>query len=191
MPAAAWQETRLALRGALRLARGDRGGLACLDRSMDGFWRSFRAAVIAYPLFLILLGMRVTVAEWERSGPLQIALVETVGYVIAWSAFPLIMLSVTRWIDRERRFVDFMVAYNWSQVLQSALFVLIGLETESGVLGAPAAAAIELAGLAAVIVYEWYIARVALDTTVPAAALVVCIDLVLGGVISHVANTLY
>src|SRR5690348_16709460 len=54
--------------------------------------------------------------EWERSGPLQIGLVETIGYVIAWSAFPLIMLGVTRWIDRARRFVDFMVPYNWSQV---------------------------------------------------------------------------
>lgn len=191
MPAAGWQEARLALRGALRLARGDRGGLACFDLSIDGFWRSFRAAVIAYPLFLVLLGMRVTVAEWERSGPLQIVLVETIGYVIAWSAFPLIMLSVTRWIGRARSFTDFMVPYNWSQVLQSALFVLIGLETESGVLGAPAAAAIELAGLAAVLVYEWYIARVALDTTVPGAALVVFVDLFLGALISQAANGLY
>jgi hypothetical protein len=59
------------------------------------------------------------------------------------------------------------------------------------VLGAPAAAAIELAGLVAVLVYEWYIARVALDATAPAAALVVFVDLVLGALISHVANTLY
>jgi hypothetical protein len=191
MPIAAWLEVRLALVGALRLARGDRGGLSCFDRSLDGFWRSFRAAVIAYPLYLVLLTMRVTVPEWERSGGLQIITVETIAYVIAWTTFPLIMLSVTRWIDRAHRFFDFMVPYNWSQVPQSALFVLVGLESESGVLGAPVASAIEVAAAIAVLVYEWYIARVALDATAYAAAFIVFVDLVLGAFISHVAGTLY
>lgn len=191
MPTTAWLEVRLALVGALRLAKGDRGGLACFDRSLDGFWRSFRAAAIAYPLYLMLLTMRVSVAEWERSGGLQILTVETIAYIIAWVAFPLIMLTVTRWIDRAHRFFDFMVPYNWSQVPQSALFVLVGLETESGVLGAPVAQAIEVAAAIAVLVYEWFVARVALDTTASAAAFVVFVDLVLGVLISHVASSLY
>src|SRR5215469_3477707 len=112
MPARAWAEVQLAIVGSLRLARGDRGGLSFFDRSVDGFWRSFRAAVIAYPLYLALLSMRVTDAEWERSGALLIATVETIAYVIAWVAFPLIMLTVTRWIGRANRFFDFMVPYN-------------------------------------------------------------------------------
>ena len=91
MPTRAWLEIRLALIGTLRLARGDRGGLACFDRSADGFWRSFRAAVISYPLYLVLLSMRVTVAEWERSGAFLIITVETIAYVIAWTAFPLLI----------------------------------------------------------------------------------------------------
>ena len=134
--------------------------------------------------------MRVTVPEWERSGGLQIITVETIAYVIAWTTFPLIMLSVTRWIDRAHRFFDFMVPYNWSQVPQSALFVLVGLESESGVLGAPVASAIEVAAAIAVLVYEWYIARVALDATAYAAAFIVFVDLVLGAFISHVAGPL-
>src|SRR5260370_39594615 len=123
MPTTAWLEVRRALVGALRLAKGDRGALPCFDRSLDGFWRSFRAAIIAYPLYLLLLTMRVSVAEWERSGGLHIVVVETIGYVIAWTAFPLIMLPVMRWIDRTHRFFDFLVPYNWCQVPQSALFV--------------------------------------------------------------------
>ena len=191
MPTAAWSEVRLALVGALRLARGDRSALTCFDRSADGFWRSFRAAAIAYPLYLALLSMRITVAEWERSGGLLIVTVETIAYVIAWVAFPLIMLTVTRWIGRAHRFFDFMVPYNWSQVPQSALFVLVGLETESGVLPDGPAQAIEVAAAVAVLVYEWFIARVALDTTASAAALVVFVDLLLGVLISHVASSLY
>jgi hypothetical protein len=191
MPTTAWLEVRLAMIGALRLARGDRGGLSCFDRSLDGFWRSFRAAFISYPLYLILLSMRVTVAESETSGVFVIIMVETIAYVIAWTAFPLLMLIVTQRIGRSHRFLDFMVPYNWSQVPQSALFVLVGLETESGVLGAQPAQAIEVAAAVAVLVYEWFIARVALETTVSAAVLVVIVDLLLGVLISHVAGGLY
>jgi hypothetical protein len=191
MPTRASLEVWLALAGALRLARGDRGGLQCFDRSLDGFWRSFRAAVIAYPLYLVLLAMRVTLAEWERSGGFVIVTVETIAYVISWVAFPLIMLAVTQRLGRAQRYFDFMVAYNWSQVPQSALFVLVGLETESGVLGAVPAQAIEVAAGIAVLVYEWFIARVALDVTAPAAILVVLVDLVVGVVVSNVASSLY
>jgi branched-subunit amino acid transport protein AzlD len=191
MPATAWLEVRLALVGALRLAKGDRGGLSCFDRSLDGFWRSFRAAVIAYPLYLMLLMMRVTIAEWERSGGFYIIGVETIAYVVAWVAFPLAMLTVTRWINRSHRFFDFMVPYNWSQLPQSALFVLVGLQAESQAVSAQPAQVIEIAAAIAVLAYEWFVARVALETTAAAAALVVFVDLFLGVFISHVASSLY
>ena len=191
MPATAWLEVRLALVGALRLAKGDRGGLSCFDRSLDGFWRSFRAAVIAYPFYLMLLMMRVTIAEWERSGGFYIIVVETIAYVIAWVAFPLAMLAVTRWINRSHRFFDFMVPYNWSQLPQSALFVLVGLQAESDAISAQPAQVIEIAAAIAVLVYEWFIARVALETSVSAAAVTVLVDLVLGVVINQVASSLY
>jgi hypothetical protein len=191
MGSSTWVEVRLALAGTLRLARGDRGGLACFDRSLDGFWRSFGAAAISYPLYLVLLAMRVSVAEWQRSGGWRIVTVETIGYVIAWVAFPLLMLTVTRWLGRAHRFFDFMVPYNWCQVPQSALFVLVGLESESGLLGTQASQVIDILAAFATLIYEWYIARVALETTGSAAAFVVLVDLVLGVLISRVTGGLY
>lgn len=190
----AWVEVRLALAGTLRLARGDRGGLACFDRSLDGFWRSFRAAVISYPLYLVLLAMRVTVAEWARSGGWRIVAVETIGYVIGWVAFPLLMLTVTRWLDRAHRFFDFMVPYNWCQVPQGALFVLVGLAFESGMLGPQSGEDIGIASLVATLVYEWYvwyIARVALDTTGLVAVFIALVDLALALLISGITSGLY
>ena len=187
----AWVEMRLALVGCLRLARGDRGGLSCFDRSLGGFWRSFRAAVICYPLYLVLLAMRVSVAEWQTSGGWRIVMVETIGYVVAWVAFPLLMLNVVRWIGREHRFFEFMVPYNWCQVPQSALFVLVGLESASGILSIQASQAIDIVAALATLVYEWFIARVALDTTGLVAVFVVLVDLVLGVLISHVTGRLY
>jgi hypothetical protein len=188
---AAWLEGRLALAGSLRLARGEPGGLSFFDRSLEGFWRSFRAAVICYPLYLVLLSMRVSVADWQRSGGWRIVLVETIGYVIAWVAFPLMMLTVTRWIGRAHRFFDFMVPYNWCQVPQSALFVLIGLVSAGGALGVRVSAAIEIGAAIATLVYEWFIARVALNTTGLVAVFVVLLDLVLGALISRIASGLY
>ena len=188
---AAWLEGRLALAGSLRLARGERGGLSFFDRSRDGFWRSFRAAVICYPLYLVLLSMRVSVADWQRSGGWRIVVVETIGYVIAWVAFPLMMLTVTRWIGRAHRFFDFMVPYNWCQVPQSALFVLIGLVSAGGALGVRVSAAIEIGAVIATLVYEWFIARVALNTTGLVAVFVVLLDLVLGALINRITGGLY
>src|SRR5271165_5083196 len=191
MPVTTWTEVRWAMTGCLRLARGDRRGLEYFDRSLDGFWRSFMSAFFSYSFFLILLTMRVGLAGWKAAGGLPIILIETIGYVISWTAFPLIMLSVLRWIGREHRFFDFMVPYNWCQLPQSILFVIIGLQSESGALGSPVSQTLEFAAAIAVLVYEWYIARVALETNGGAATLVVLVDLVLGVVVTRAAGGLY
>jgi hypothetical protein len=191
MPVTTWAEVRWALIGCLWLARGDRGGLAYFERSLDGFWRSFLSGFLSYPFFLVLLMMRISLADWNSAGGLRIILAETIGYVISWVAFPLVMLSVLRWIGREHRFFDFMVPYNWCQLPQSALFVLVGLESETGAFSDPFSQTIEIAAAIAVLVYEWYIARVALETSAAAATLVVLVDLVLGVVVTRAAGNLY
>ena len=191
MAATVWSEVQLAFAGTFRLARGDRRGLSYFDRSLDGFWRSFRAAAICYPLYLVLLTMRTTVADWQSAGGGLIVLVQTIAYVISWVAFPLAILTLVRRLDREEHFFDFMVPYNWFQLPQSLLFVLIGLESETGVLGSATAQAIEAVAVIAVLAYEWFLARVALDTPGPAAALVVAIDVIIGVVVDRVASSLY
>src|SRR5258708_7095974 len=52
-----------ALHGAWRLACLDRRGMAYFARGEAAFWRSFRAAVILYPVFLIMLALRPGDAE--------------------------------------------------------------------------------------------------------------------------------
>jgi hypothetical protein len=187
----AWIETQLAIGGALKLARGDARGLSFFDPSLDGFWRSFRAAAICYPMYLALLALRVTSAQWAAAGIARIVAVETIAYVISWTAFPLIMLSLCRAIGRENRFLPFMVAYNWCQVPQTVLFLIVGLDVAVGLLPGAAGDAAGLAAAIAVMLYEWYIARVALAVPAPHAVLVVLVDLVLGTFISQVATNLY
>src|SRR6266478_2743495 len=80
---------------------------------------------------------------------------------------------------------------NWCQVPQSALFVLVGIGTESRIVSSRAGESLDIVAAIATLVFEWYIARVALDTTGSTAAFVVIVDLVLGAAISRVAGGLY
>jgi hypothetical protein len=187
----AWIETQLAIGGALKLARGDARGLGFFDISLDGFWRSFRAALICYPMYLLLLASRVSEAQWAAAGIPRIVAVESVAYVISWTAFPLLILPLSRSLGRENRFLAFMVAYNWCQIPQTVLFLIVALDIAIGILPGGAAEIIGLAAAAAVLVYEWYIARVALAIPGAQAVLVVLVDLVLGTTVSRVAETLY
>ena len=191
MSVPAWAEVQLAVGGALRLARGDASGLGFFDTSIDGFWRSFRAGVICYPLFLVLLVLRVSAAKWAAAGAPRIVTVETIGYVISWVALPLLVLPVTRWLGREHRFLAFVVAYNWSQIPQSVLFVLVGLDAAAGLFPSGVAQLVEFVAAIAVLVYEWYIARVALQVSASQAVPVVAVDVLLGIVLSRITEGLY
>ena len=191
MASAAWTEIRLAVGGALRLARGDRRGLAVFDTSIDGFWRSFRAGLICFPLYLLLLSLRIEDPVWAASGVVSVLAVETIAYVISWVAFPLLILPLTRWLGREDRFLPFIVAYNWSQIPQTVLFAVVGLNVAMGLLPVSAMQVAGLLAAIAVLVYEWFIARVALAVTGAQAGLVVIADLLLGTLLGRVADSLY
>src|SRR5438874_4851622 len=139
----------------------------------------------------MLLASRVSAAHWAASGAPRIVIVETIGYVISWVAFPLLMLPLSRWLGREDRFLPFMVAYNWSQLPQTALFVILAAESAAGLLPHTLAQFADLAAAVAVLLYEWYIARVALAVSASQAVPVVLLDLVLGSVLSRITEALY
>jgi len=188
---AEWLEMRLALTGALRLARGDPSGMACFVASLDGFWRSFRAALICYPMFLILLDYRLTPEQEAVSEMWRIVTAETIGYAIAWAAYPLAALPLARWLGREERFLRFMVAYNWCQVPQTVLFLIVAAIAG----GQPHLAALpqmaELIAAITALAYEWYVARLTLALRNSRAVLFVLLDIVLGSMVSRVTESLY
>jgi hypothetical protein len=191
MAAAAWAEAWLALIGALRLARGDPRGLACFDASERGFWHSFRAGVLCYPLYLILLAFPIELGTPPELDAGRVLAVETIHYVISWVAFPLLMLPLVDWFQRGNRFFGFMVAYNWCQVPQTVVFAVVALAGGIGILSADGMLIADLiAGLAA-LVYEWYVSRVALAVSRPKAVLVILVDVVLATVLSHISAALY
>ena len=191
MAGPAWAEAQLALTGTLRLARGDRGALACFNATEEGFWRSFRAAVLCYPMFLILLAFPIELGDGAVDRSLSYFVVETVRFVIAWTAFPLIALPLADWLGRGNRYLLFMTTYNWCQVPQTVAFTAVTLLGAIGALPAEGVVLGDLVVGIGALVYEWYISRVARAVSGPLAGLVIVIDVILATVLSHVAVALY
>lgn len=183
-------EMALALYGTWRLARLDRGAMAYFDLSHQGVWRSFWAAAICYPGYIALLLLRLDADTIAQAGLLHILIVESIGYVVGWTAFPLVIFAFCRWLGREESGFDFIVAYNWSQVLQTVLLLVVGLVIKQ-FLPDEAAPDLDLAADVAILAYEWFIAFVAIGAGGWIAAAVVLTDVVLGSILVMIAASLY
>ncbi len=183
------REAVSALYGAYRLARFDARGMTYFETSIEGFWRSFYAAVIVAPFYATLLFMRHAAGE-TTAGGFRFASIEAIAYVIAWVAFPLVMVSVARVLNREERYLGYIVAYNWAAVLQNGLYLPLGMLGVTGAVPAETARVLGLIALSLILVYAWFIARVALNVGAGAAAALVALDLVLSVFINAVASAM-
>lgn len=182
------REVATSLYGALRLARLDAGGMAFFNRSAAGFWRSFFAAVIVAPGYAALTIRDLDPALAAR--PVRVFLVEAIGYVIGWVAFPLVMAYFCDLLQRDERYVGFIVAYNWAVVVQMAAFLVVIGIASAPVLAGLAADLLTFAAFVAILFYQWFIARTALGIETGKAIVVVGIDLALVVLINGVTGGL-
>jgi hypothetical protein len=177
------EEVLSALYGAYRLAWFNVSGMTYFNLTVDGFWRSFFAAVLVAPAYAVLVGLRVSAAEVNIA---FVFLTEALGYVLAWCAFPAVALVLTRLLGLDRNYVALIVAHNWSAVLQMAAFVAVVLV--GGIL--PAALGTLLVALTtlAILVYQWFVIRTALQTSGGIALMLLLVDLVITSLISAGAD---
>ena len=183
------RETVTSLYGAYRLARFDAGGMAYFDATHGGFWRSFYAAVLIAPFYAVLFALRY-MNESVESGSAHYALINVIAYVIAWLAFPVVMTAIVRVLDREQRFISYIVAYNWAAVLQNALYLPFAILRESGLVPDGTTGMLGLIILSVIMAYGWFITRTALEIPANTAAGVVVLDLILSLFVSLTAESL-
>ena len=164
------------LTGAWRLARFDAGGMAAFDVSFEGFWRSFWAAGLVLPLYIFFLAINF---EGTPVGMTTFVAVKGVGYALGWIAFPVAMIGLAILLRLTPNYVRFIVALNWAAVLQSVLFVPVNIIAALGGLDSDLGALLYLATLGAVLFYEWFVTRSALETSAPIAAGLVAVDVLL------------
>ncbi len=169
-----FRELVAAVYGASLLARFDAAGMRVFDISLRGFWRSFMAAVLVAPLYAVLLAAR---PDAETAGGLPFFVVTASAYVIHWVAFPLLMVTVTRLIDREQHYLGYIVAYNWSALLQNAVFLPLTLIALGGALGDAGASLLTALVFGYILAYDWFVTRTALGIGRAGAAALVMLAL--------------
>ena len=175
--------------GAWRLFRLDPGGMAYFDNSVEGFWKSFFAAVLFAPVHAIIVAMELSTVE-TTVDPASVVIIQTLAYVINWVAFPLAAFYVIQNMGRESKFVGYIVAFNWSHIIQMVILLPLSLLAVSGVLPDALISLIGLAAFLVVLGYLWFIARTALDITgYPAVGLVLLglvIELIITGITDNI-----
>lgn len=149
--------------GAYRLARRDPGGMAFFDRTRNGALKSFYAAVLLLPFY----GFFVITFWWENMElglvPLdRVIIFSLLNYLIAWTIFPVLMISISRWIDRSDHYYDFLIANNWASVVAMAVRFPAVLAKRLEVFPEPLEVVISLTLIAVLLVYSWYIFKTSL-----------------------------
>jgi len=176
-------ETLRALYGTWRIARGDANGLTFFDFSLNGFWRSFLAAIIVFPAFAFLRWHDLLDAP-ENFPAGRYMTVEVIAYVIKWLAFPVLMYQVIPMLGRTERYIGFITVYNWSSVLQMAVYlVALLLGVLFPMLGS---GGFVMVAVLAMLVYGVYIARLTLSVPIATASAIVMADFLLSMVITSV-----
>lgn len=166
------------LYGACRLARFSSDGMQFFNISASGFFRSFTAAVIVAPFFLTLLLIRYSSIEEPPSFARYIIL-EGLAYVIAWCVFPLVMEGLSRTMARTAQYMQFIIAYNWSMVLQNTLYIMVILLGHIGVFSQGTTNGLALIVLVWSLIFTGFVARKALVVTPLTAGGIVIMDLLL------------
>lgn len=166
-----------AIFGAWRLARLDPHGLSYFNATETGFWRSFFAALLTAPVYILMVALDYAQQPLAASdGEGRIVIVHAIAYAISWTAFPLAMATVARLIDRQRHYIRYIVAHNWGNVLEMALFLPVTVVAASGV---PQLVVLPAVAMLLIFAYRWYVTRTALEITGFQAMAIVGVDLAL------------
>jgi hypothetical protein len=165
-------EIAYALYGAWRLARLDARGMDYFDRSVEGFWKSFFAAILVAPGYLLTVVWELGAVE-TTADSLSVFLTQSLIYGIIWLAFPLVMFYVTKQIGRGERYIGFIVALNWAAVIQMLVTLPVVVLAMLEALPNAALLIASLVVFFAILFYQGFITRVSLGLGNAAAGAIV------------------
>ena len=173
-------EFEVALLGLLRLARFDAGFAGFFDLTREGARRSFRLAWPLLPVWLLLLNLNV---EWKDADLTRVAVAESIGYVLSWIAFPLLLLLCAPLLDRGQRVYGAIAIYNWISVLAIGLQLPIEIAAYYG-LSDSYDLILSLASLLFILACEFFAFRRILEIGLELALALVVVDFILGQIIN-------
>jgi hypothetical protein len=193
MPGA--QEIVNSLYGAWRLLRGDANAMTFFNHSIEGFWRSFFAVVLVAPMLLliVLMNQAAMPADEDAVAPTGAAtvFVQLAGFALAWAAYPIAMVWISRMLQLGHRYVGYIIAWNWSNVVGATIMLLVRLIVATEILPTGIAGALSVFAFGYILFYAYMVTKIGLAcATGTAIALVIfevllepVIDLSVGGLL--------
>ena len=177
-------EISRAVFGAWNLARFNANGITLFDNTAEAFWRSFWAAAIVLPAYAILVSLRFS-GGTIGVGAGTAFYVHCVSYAIEWLAFPFAAYYAAEMFNRGQWYCRYIVAFNWSAVLQTTLLLVVGLIAIKGLIPPIVGYWATVIVLIFVLTYKGFIAYTALQSGWAGAAGIVfmdfCLDLIIDG----------
>ena len=167
-------EIMTSLFGAWCLFKFDPSGMRYFNHTADGFWRSFSAALIALPMFLVLSILHTTYAEAGRSTGIGLHLLR---YVLGWVVFPIVMVCLVQVLERRGQFASYIIAINWLAIPQWTLVLVVSYLGTA--LGGIVGDLFVLSLLMLLLYYDYFVTRLVLDLGFGKTILVVVIGLLL------------
>ncbi|HTI88784.1 MAG TPA: hypothetical protein VL966_19450 [Alphaproteobacteria bacterium] len=179
------RDIRHALTGAVLLARGERTGVAYFEDTPRDFWRSFWAAAVVAPVWLLLIAIAGPDTD---AGPLRVMLAEVVEYALLWTAFPLVLHEILSRSGIDEHFCRYIAVHNWASVIVAPAMlvaIIIGTAVPLDILQL-----LPILVIISSLVYEWFMAKVMLEVSGATAAGIAAMDFFLGHVINLVVEAL-
>jgi hypothetical protein len=174
------QEVTYRVYGAWLLARFDARGVQYFDDSPNAAFRSFYAAVLTAPAFIVISLLSLATSELKEDMPAFIVLVvHTLFYVLLWVVAPVIIHRICQVIDRGDAFFRYLSANNWSNIITYHLNLVMVVLILGEILPAPVVGLLIFATYGYVIAYNWFIGLRCLDINALTAAGLVGLQLVL------------
>ena len=175
-PASTSDHLRAGLSGAFALAVGRREGMEAMPADAPG--RSFWAVAVCLPAFVALRMMARSVAG-APDQPLHVMIGAILLFVIGWAGYAVLSHRIAGVLDRAPLWPRYIVAWNWCNVAQYALFLVASVP---GLLGVPdwVNQVVSLIAVFCALWLEWDVARLALQIGAMPAVLMVAVDVLIG-----------
>jgi hypothetical protein len=168
-----------ALYGSYRLILFDKSGFSYFDTSVSGFWRSFTAAFLISPFFFTVV-FTIYLAEQIDLPLSKYMSHEISAYILSWLVFPVLMEQLTKLMGCREKYINFIVAYNWSMVPQYAVFILLLTLGLMGIIPPELSDSLSVMLLVWTFFYAGFITKSMLQLSLQTTIVIIVIDFLLG-----------
>ncbi|MSP51919.1 MAG: hypothetical protein EXQ91_05950 [Alphaproteobacteria bacterium] len=172
------EEIVRSIKGAYRIGLFDASAVPLFNLTIDGFWRSFFAAVLVAPFFAltVALGLKNRI----DSDTITLALlVESGTYLFSWAFYPILLAYVTRFLGLSANYATYIIVYNWANVVRMMVFFPIIVLEGTNLLPQTTTVTLLLCAVVAGLVYHWVIVRMTLGADTAIALGLVALEFVL------------